>query len=749
LSPRCCLQHDGELRIVVIGGVPLLHVAAGDRVHARLAAALIAESGAARISAVLKAFGLDDATLWRARQRLRTEGVAGLTPAKRGPRGPWKVRPALERRIVTLRASGYSPQRIADRLGISRFSVRRVLPREEEIPASSPAEQMPLAVSDEQTAVETQAVVEPAQAPEPGTTVGGGAGTATGGPSGPPSAPEVRPTDAPRPQTPDLAWLNAMVGRTRDGEADVVFESRPAVPWAGVLLAVPALAEAGLLEAARATYGRLRPAVYGLRATLLTLFACALIRRPRPEALKGTDPAALGDVLGLLRAPEVKTVRRKLQEMAQAGRAHAWLRALAQRWLRAWDDALGVLYLDGHVRVYYGQHKLPKTRVARRNLCLPAVTDYWVNDVWGEPVLVVTAPANAALTRMLPTLLVEVERLGGGRVGTAVFDRGGWSPRLFAALRSRGWHLLTYRKGKRRPHPRRGFAEQRMTIDGREVRYTLSERPIRLRGGLRLREIAELRDDGGQTIFVTSHLQPPAVLLAYRLFERWRQENYFRYMQEQFALDALVDYSVEADDPTREVPNPARKQLDQALAAARAEVAELERAYGAAAADNPEAQRPTMRGFKIAHGPLGQRLRAARARVARLQARQAATPRRVPVGQVLTPKQVLRLSTERKLITDVIKIAAYRAESLLLRWLRPSFPRADDEGRAFLRAALQQPADLVVTGDQLLVRLAPMSAPRFTAALRAICTELNALTPRFPETDYRLRYEVAEPRVTL
>lgn len=101
------------------------------------------------------------------------------------------------------------------------------------------------------------------------------------------------------------------------------------------------------------------------------------------------------------------------------------------------------------------------------------------------------------------------------------------------------------------------------------------------------------------------------------------------------------------------------------------------------------------------------------------------------------------------LITDVIKIAAYRAESLLLRWLRPYFPRADDEGRAFLRAALQQPADLVVAGDQLLVRLAPMSAPRFTAALRALCAELNALEPRFPETDYRLRYEVAESSATL
>ena len=738
LSARCCLEHDGELRIVVIGGVPLLHYPAADRVHARLAAALIAESRAARVGAVLRAFGLDDATLWRARQELRAGGVAALVPAKRGPRGPWKVGAALERRIVALHRQGISPQRIAERVGVSRFSVRRVLERAGDALDVQPAEQQPLEATAEVPPEPPGPAAAPADAPAsaPGTAAP---------PAAPSAVPAVAPEAGPQPPTPELAWLEALLGQARDGEAAVVFESRPAVPLGGVLLALPALIATGLLDAARVTYGRLRAGIYGLRATVLTLALLALVRRPRPEALKGTDPAALGDVLGLLRSPEVKTVRRKLQELAQAGKAYAWLRALAQRWVHVWDDVLGVLYVDGHVRVYHGQHTLPKTHVARRNLCLPAMTDYWVNDVWGEPVLVVTAPANAALTRMLPVVLAEVEQVSGGRRGTIVFDRGGWSPTLFATLRRQGWHLLTYRKGKRRRHPRRGFTEQRAVIDGREVCYTLSERPIRLRNGLRLREIAELRDDGGQTLFVTSHLEPPAVLLAYRLFERWRQENYFRYMKAQFALDALVDYQVEADDPAREVPNPARTRLEQALAAVRGQVAELERAYGAAAAANPEARRPTMRGFKIAHGALGRQLQAARARVARLEARRAATPRRVPIGQVRAPQEVVRLSTERKLITDVIKIAAYRAESQLLGWLRPHFPRADDEGRAFLRAVLQQPADLVVTGEQLLVRVAPMSAPRFTAALRALCAELNAREPCFPETPYRLRYEVAEP----
>jgi hypothetical protein len=57
--------------------------------------------------------------------------------------------------------------------------------------------------------------------------------------------------------------------------------------------------------------------------------------------------------------------------------------------------------------------------------------------------------------------------------------------------------------------------------------------------------------------------------------------------------------------------------LDKQIQAARADLAKLEREYGAAAAANAEQRRPTMRGFKIAHGKLGKELRTARARVTR------------------------------------------------------------------------------------------------------------------------------------
>ena len=92
-----------------------------------------------------------------------------------------------------------------------------------------------------------------------------------------------------------------------------------------------------------------------------------------------------------------------------------------------------------------------------------------------------------------------------------------------------------------------------------------------------------------------------AVTISYRMFERWRQENFFKYMSEEFALDALVDYDVEEDDLTRLVPNPKRKEITRERKKIKAKIKELQSQYARRALENEEAKRPTMRGFKIAN----------------------------------------------------------------------------------------------------------------------------------------------------
>ena len=73
----------------------------------------------------------------------------------------------------------------------------------------------------------------------------------------------------------------------------------------------------------------MRKGFYGLRATLLMGVFLALLREPRAEGATRIAPADLGRVLGLDRAPEVKTLRRKLSELAAAGAGAQLQTALA------------------------------------------------------------------------------------------------------------------------------------------------------------------------------------------------------------------------------------------------------------------------------------------------------------------------------------------------------------------------------------------------------------------------------------
>jgi hypothetical protein len=412
--------------------------------------------------------------------------------------------------------------------------------------------------------------------------------------------------------------------------------------------------------------------------------------------------------------------------------------------------------VDGHVRAYHGAREIPKTHVARMRISMPATTDYWVNDAEGEPLFVVPTEANRGLVEKLPAVLEEVRKLVGDRRVTVVFDRGGWSPELFAQILAGGFDLLTYRKAPLRRLPRSRFTPTKATIDGREIEYLLADQGIYLEYGrkkkrkrIHLRQVTRLSEDSHQTPVLTSRRDLSAIEVAYRMFERWRQENFFKYLREEFALDALVDYGTEPADATREVPNPERKKIDAEIRQARARLEQLQGHYGLAALDNPERLRPTMRGFKIANAPLSARLRAVMKDITELEGKRATIPARVPVQEVVQA-EVVKLAVERKHLTDLIKMVAYQAEGDLLRLLAPHYKRTEQEGRTLVQSALSAGGDIEVTDDHLLVSIDPLSSPHKTQALAAVCEHLNAAKTLFPGTRLNMRFAVKpEPSPSL
>jgi transposase len=742
VNAHCALQGEGDRRVLTLRGLPIHTYAADDRTAEAWAMVSLVRTGAATQAEVARAFGCCTRTVRRHERRYEQSGMAGLgAPAGRPPGAmglPRLLAPAIGQ-VRRWKEQGVSNRQIARRLGVCEKSIRNLLRRAGWARPEAAATQLELTLPGApDRSAPSGASPEEVRIPEP-----------TPGSRPPEPLSTEEPEDGGE-ETPPLTFDHDPAHRDVDrllarrgliDDAAPLFAQAGQVRGAGVLLALPALVAAGVLPAAQRIYGPIGPAFYGLRSTLLTLLFMALLRIGRPEALKEHVPTELGLLLGLDRAPEVKTLRRKLQRLAERRRAEQFGAELARLRAARLGAVLGFLYVDGHVRVYHGKHRLPYAHVARMRLSMPGTTDYWVNDRRGDPLFVVTAPANAGLVRMLPDLLQRCRPLVGKRRTTVVFDRGGYSPKLFLAIREAGFDLLTYHKGPFPPIDEQQFHRCQQRIDGRAVDYWLHDQEVLLLDGqLRLRQVTRLKD-GHQTPILTSRFDLTSAQVAYRMFERWRQENFFKYMRQEFLLDALVDYQVEPDDPERLVPNPERKQLDRQITEVRSQLARLAQDYGSAALTNPESQRPTMRGFKIAHGALAKEIRTLQQRLDALLAHRATAALRIPAGQA-TKAAVLKLAPERKRLTDLIKMVAYQTESDLLATIRPHYARADDEGRTLVQNILAGTGDIEVTATELRIRLAPLSSPHRTRVLAALCEELDRSATVFPGSRLTLRFSV-------
>lgn len=657
---------------------------ADDQVARRLAAVQLTESGAARQREVAGVFGVNEDTVILWRNDYRANGTVGLAAKKPGPKGPSKLTEAKRAEIVAVRGEGLSLLAVAQRCGVSTDTVRRAIamdPTPEPVSPGPGSGLVPLAVPAERSA-ERQA---------------------------------------------------ARAGVIR-GAAPVVCEGA-SLPFAGALILLPALAATGLLDAVDKVYGSGRAAFYGLRSLVLAVVFAAVLGEPRAEGLTRLNPTDLGRLLGLDRAPEVTTMRRRMAELAQHGRADQLINTLAKQHLETNPEISGIFYIDGHVRAYHGAADVPKAHVARIRLAMRAEVDTWVCDRNGDGVLVWSTPPGASLTGELRDTVTKIRVLVGVDARpTICFDRGGWSPKLFAELSAAGFEILTYRKGPAPVEPRTAFTEHAYTdTSGRTHQFLLADRPIRLsydknRKRFGCRQITRLDPvTGHQTQIVTTLTETGPAPIAYAMFNRWSQENFFRYMRAHYGLDALDSYTTTEDDPDRSTPNPARRQADNELRAARRRLADCETVEGQASL-NGRAPTPELReAFADAHTHVDQ-----------LAATAKAIPARVPLSEARP--DAVRVDPERKRIHDAIRMATYNAESGLARLLGPHYARADDEARTLLREAFRTPADIQIVGDQLHVTLNPLTAPRRTRAIARLCDELTATRTRYPGTNLTLVY---------
>lgn len=530
--------------------------------------------------------------------------------------------------------------------------------------------------------------------------------------------------------------------------APSLFEHQESVLNAGVLFALPALISQGL-ERFFKVFNPLPPGFYGLHHVILTLCFMALCRIKNPEQLKKHSPGELGKLLGLDRIPEVGYFRTKIKQITDQSKSDE-LHAELFRWYAAEMPEL-FFYIDGHVRVYHGDlANLPKRFVSREKLCLSGTTEFWVNDQQGLPLMVVTGELNEklkwAIEQIIPKIISGITRPAkpGEPTFSIIVDREAYEPAWFKKL----WDqhhvtIITYRKNVKDEWDRSLFYDVKTQIYNTDVTMQLCEMGTQLNGHW-FREIRRLSETGHQTSVLTTHPSLSLPETAVKMFSRWSQENFFKYMVSDFDFDRMIEYGTEQVDQKCTIPNPQYKQLTYQIKKAREKKARLEaRIFQQMEGNGQTTGVDHLAQIIFKSANLIEKINGYNDEIKALLEKRKDQPSRISIAEMPPQQRYNKLMIESKKLKNAIIMVVYRAESALYNTMSEFYKSTDKEGRIILKEIFTSDADMIpdYKNHKLTIKLHSLSTPRANQAVKDLCNFLNQTETHFPLTNLKLVYE--------
>jgi len=529
--------------------------------------------------------------------------------------------------------------------------------------------------------------------------------------------------------------------------ASDLFEHHESVLNAGVLFSIPALISQGLDKTFK-VFKPLPPGFYGLHHIIIILCFMALCRIKNPEQLKKHSPGEFGKLLGLDRIPEVNYFRTKLAQIIDQAKTDE----LHIKLFRSWVEELPEMffYIDGHIRVYHGQKAyLPKRFVSRQKLCLSGTTEFWVNDQNGLPLMVLTGELNeklkVAIEQVIPKIRNEITAAPqeSQPVFTLVFDREAYEPKWFIKL----WEeyrvaVITYRKNVADKWDESLFYSADTQVYNNTVTMQICEMGTLLNGHW-FREIRERSQNGHQASIMTTHPTLLTQNTAVKMFSRWKQENFFKYVCENFEFDRMIEYGTEPVDQKCTIPNPEYKTLTYQLKKVREKKARIEaRVYKKM---DEGGQSGTDHVIKVLtkNSSLIEQINDYKDQAQTLVAQRKQTPSRITIAQMPQEKRYDKLKQEGKKLKNAIIMIAYRAETALYSILSEYYKATEKEGRTILKEIFTTDADMIpdYQNNTLTIRLHSLSTPRANQAVKKLCEFLNQTETLFPNTNLNLIYK--------
>jgi len=663
-SSTGCVVHRGEERDVFVGGTLIGSFGIGDDGDRNAILIGLMADETVRVGKVAAAFGLVPETLRLLRKLHEEEGLGAVVSRKRGG-SESKVTPKLRARMYAMFEDGLGASAVHIKLR-GRLSHRTVSYAQAAWRASAQA--TPTTPAESPMPAQIAMSLEPVNdvhhaSPTAGATALGSAEEGAG------ETEECIAAQSPR------------AGRF--------------VQHLGTWLMLASVAQLGLHRRAGELRGD-RVDDDALRIAIDSVVCALSVGEGCVEGVRRLATPSAPTLLRAERPPSATWTRRVLGRFADSLGAVCLHLGMSREYIEAARVRAGdrpvVFYIDNHMRPYTGAHTVRRGWRMQDKRVRPGISEYYVHDEDGRPVLRIDVPSHDSLTSWLSPLAHRLRGVLGPDVKILLaFDRAGAFPQQMASLREEGFEFVTY---ERKPFSLLSAAafHDTTTLDGETIEYSDARTNLGKARG-RVRRIALRMPDGRQVNLVAVSEQDAPWLIGV-MRGRWAQENAFKHGVERWGINQLDGRKVHPYPPDTIIPNPARRRLDRALRFARARDGEARRELASLAPDHPRRAR------------LEKILAEAIEQQRQLLALRPSTPSKAALADTDLAGKLVKHASNYKTAIDTIRIACANAEADLAGELAPFLARPAEAKRA-LRNLLAAPGHVRLGKRTISVTLLP------------------------------------------
>jgi transposase len=745
------VEDNGRTRVLVRGKA-YMSWHSGDEGCLRLAMAQLYECGVGTEEDLAAAFGRHVNSVQHYLKEFADEGIRGLMPERRGPKGRWKLTAELRGKIllIALGEGIWKLEAIQQRLmeawheSVSLPSIQEVLEEnglgestpwgatdgvvQGELIAPEPEPQLVLPLSAHTAQPADKVGASSAQEKESGTANG----NATGG----------------KAAAADLArgWRRDSYSPAQREYLDRL-EQGAYNAYAGGLLFVPLLARYDFLPTLRRAITISTHEGYSLDELGLTLFYLDVFGFRSMEDFKRAYPEEFGVLVGRAQSPSLFTLRRFLHKVRELGKGEALIDEFAVGYLKSGLTAWGVMYIDGHFLPYYGLYPITKGWHGVRQIPMKGSYNFLTVDEHFAPWLFLIRSWSEDLLQKIPELIEKAKRIGE-QAGVSqerldrlivVFDREGYSAELYRYLDGKDQGA-----GKRRAlfiswakysdkwvndlaeEQFNRMAQVTYAIRKAEaIPYLETTRTMSKYGKIRAVVIQNGRDKKRAAIYTNGVEEISGERIVQLICRRWGEENAIKELLHKHQINYTPGYVLEELEAQPQVDNPEVKELKKQRAGLVSELNRLKIELANHLLEPPARKRrtPTRSQKEVMDD-----ITVIEGKILLADEQLDKLPSEVPFDEAHAGEKLLKLNHEKKRFLDCIKVFVCNLEaqmcSLLLKyydWEKEIVPA--------LAMIVERTGHVKLERGRLEVTLRRFTDREIDYAARHLCEDLNGMCP--------------------